>query len=86
VRARRGGKITDEAAVFDGGWMLAERALMLGLVDRLGDLDGVARAIAGEKARTEIFKPRRRGLLGRLPRVLAEAVFDVMEERARPRL
>ena len=86
VRDRRGAKLVDEAAVFDGGWMLAGRALTLGLVDGLGDLDSVARAIGGEKVRTVTFKPRRRGLLGRLPRMLAEAVFDVVEERAGPRL
>jgi signal peptide peptidase SppA len=81
VRSRRGAKLIDEAAVFDGGWMLAERALALGLVDRLGDLDSVAREVGGEKVRTQIFRPRRRGLLGRLPRLLAEAVLEVVEAR-----
>ncbi len=86
VRQRRGAKLTDEAAVFDGGWMLGERALTLGLVDRLGDLDSVARGIGGEKVRTAVFRPRRRGLLGRLPRMMAEAVAETAEQAGRPRL
>ena len=85
VRARRGARITDEAAVFDGGWLLGERAMALGLVDRLGDLDSVARGIGGEKSRMVTVRPKKRGLLSRLPRMLAEAAIDVMEARAAPR-
>jgi len=87
VRSRRAGKLpADESNVFDGGWMLGERALTLGLVDRLGDLDAEVRRIGGAKARPLVFRPRRRGLLGRLPRMLAEVAAETLEAAARPRL
>ncbi len=85
VRARRGAKLTDEAAVFDGGWMLGTRALTLGLIDRLGDLDSVARDIGGPKARMVVFKPRPRGLFGRLPRIMAEALVEAAGQAALPK-
>jgi len=85
VRARRGTRLTkDEAAIFDGGFMLADRAKALGLIDRLGDLDAEVKAIAGAKARARLFRPRRRSLFSRLPRLLADALFDAAEERTRP--
>jgi signal peptide peptidase SppA len=87
VRTRRGKKLPqDEEKVFDGGWMLGERALALGLIDRLGDLDAEVRRIGGAKARAAVFRPGRRGLLGRLPRLVAEALLDVLEAAERPRL
>jgi signal peptide peptidase SppA len=85
VRTRRGARLTaDESAVFDGGYMLGERAQTLGLIDRLGDLDGEVKALGGAKARPRLFKPRRRSLLSRLPRMMADALFDAAEERTRP--
>ena len=86
VRSRRGAKLTDEAAVFDGGFMLGQRALALGLIDRLGDLDSVARGIGGEKMRTEVFKPRPRGWLARLPRLVSAAVLEAVAEAGAPRI
>jgi signal peptide peptidase SppA len=87
VRARRAGKLpADEDTVFDGGWMLGERALTLGLIDRLGDLDAETRRVGGAKARARVFRPGRRGLLSRLPRLMAEAVAEVLEQAARPKL
>jgi signal peptide peptidase SppA len=87
VRARRGNKLPqDEEKVFDGGWMLGERALALGLIDRLGDLDAEVRRIGGAKARAHVFRPGRGGLLGRLPRLLAAAVAEVLDAAERPRL
>jgi ClpP class serine protease len=86
VRQRRAGKLTpDEASVFDGGWMLGERAVTLGLVDRLGDLDSEVRRIGGAKARAEVFRPRRHGLLAWLPRMMAEAVAQAVEGAGSPR-
>lgn len=87
VRSRRGAKLpADESQVFDGGWMLGERALSLGLIDRLGDLDAEVRRIGGDKARPKVFRPGRRGLLARLPRLMADAVADMLERTARPSL
>jgi len=87
VRSRRGARLTaDEDKIFDGGWMLGERALAVGLIDRLGDLDAEIRRIGGEKAQAAVFRPRRRGLLGRLPRLTADALAEVLEAAERPRL
>jgi ClpP class serine protease len=82
VRARRGARLlAPEAAVFDGGWMLGDQALAAGLIDALGDLDGLVRELGGEKTRVDIHRPRKRGLLSRLPRMIAEAALDVLDER-----
>lgn len=87
VRARRGSRLTpDEAAVFDGGYMLGERAQALGLIDRLGDLDAVVREIGGPKARAATFRPRRLGLLQRLPRMMADAMMETLDSRSLPRI
>lgn len=87
VRTRRAGRLkAEEAVLFDGGWMLGARAAELGLVDRLGDLDSVLREIGGARARPYIVRPRRRGLLARLPRMLAEEVVAAIEETGLPRL
>ncbi len=82
VRSRRGDRLrADEAALFDGGWFLGDRAMALGLVDGFGDLDGVVRRLGGERAVSRVFRPRRRGLLRRLPRLAVEAVIEAAEER-----
>jgi signal peptide peptidase SppA len=87
VRARRGKKLpADEEKVFDGGWMLGERALTMGLIDRLGDLDSEVRRVGGDKARTQMFRPGKRGLLAWLPRLMAEAVAEVLDGAGRPRI
>jgi ClpP class serine protease len=87
VRTRRAGKLKgDEAALFDGSYMLGARALEAGLIDRFGDVDALVRELGGKRARAETFRPRRRGLLGRLPRLTAEALLDAAEERSWPRL
>jgi ClpP class serine protease len=82
VRSRRGARLpAEDAAIFDGSWMLGERAVTVGLIDALGDLDQVVRELGGEKVRMQMNRPRRRGLLSRLPRVLADAVLDAAEAR-----
>ncbi len=87
VRTRRAGRLrAEESALFDGGFMLGARAAEVGLIDRLGDLDGVLREIGGAKARAYVIKPRRRGLLARLPRMLAAEVVAAIEEAGLPRL
>ncbi len=82
VRSRRAGKLpTDENAVFDGGFMLGERALERGLIDGFADLDGLVRELGGKGAKPHVFRPRKRGLLARLPRIAVDAVLDTAEER-----
>jgi ClpP class serine protease len=82
VRVRRAGKLqADEATVFDGSFMLGERALEHGLIDGFADLDGLVRALGGKGAKPHIFRPRKRGLLSRLPRIAVDAVLDATEER-----
>jgi signal peptide peptidase SppA len=83
VRARRGVRLKgDDAAVFDGSFMLGERALEFGLIDALGDVDALVRQLGGEQATARRFAPRRRGLLRRLPRLAVDAVMDAVEERS----
>ena len=83
VRARRGDRLkADETTLFDGSFMLGERALALGLIDGIADLDELVHRLGGEKARGRVFRPRRRGLLRRLPRMLVDAVLEAVEERA----
>lgn len=83
VRTRRGTRLkADEATLFDGSFMLGARALEVGLIDGLADLDGLVRTLGGEKARTRVYRPRRRGLLRRLPGLLVDALFDAIEERS----
>jgi ClpP class serine protease len=83
VRERRGGKLREaEADLFDGSFMLGEHALVVGLIDGFADIDGLVRSLGGEKARARVFRPRRRGLLGRLPRMAVDALLDAVEERS----
>jgi ClpP class serine protease len=82
VRERRKGRLkADEAVLFDGSFMLGERGLQVGLIDGFSDIDGLVRQLGGEKARARVFRPRRRGLLRRLPGLLVDAVFDAIQER-----
>jgi signal peptide peptidase SppA len=82
VRARRGSRLKgDEAALFDGSFMLGERALEVGLIDGLSDVDAMVRSLGGEKAVARRFAPRRRGVLRWLPRLAVDAMLDAVEER-----
>ena len=83
VRSRRGAKLTgDEASLFDGSFMLGERALNAGLIDGFADVDSLVRTLGGERMKARAFRPRRRGLLRRLPRLAVDAVLDAAEERS----
>lgn len=87
VRSRRTSRLKgDEAEVFDGGYMLGTTALRLGLVDGFGDVATLVRELGGEKARASVYRPRRRGLLARLPRVMADATTEALAEHHGPRL
>jgi ClpP class serine protease len=83
VRSRRGDRLKgDETSLFDGSFMLGERALERGLIDGFADIDSLVRKLGGERMRTRVFRPRRRGLLRRLPGLLVDALFDAIEERS----
>lgn len=82
VRERRGTRLKgDEAALFDGSFMLGERARDTGLIDGLGDIDSLVRSLGGPKVKARVLRPRRRGLLQRLPRLAIDALLDAVEER-----
>jgi signal peptide peptidase SppA len=83
VRERRGQRLTAaESDVFDGGYMLGDKAKTLGLVDELGDLDSVITELGGEKARAVYLKPKRtRNLLRLATGSAAEAVLDIAEQK-----
>ena len=82
VRERRAGKLkADEAVLFDGSFMLGERAMAIGLIDGFADTESLVRRLGGEKARARVFRPRRRGLASWLPRAMVNAVLDAVEER-----
>jgi len=80
VRTRRGSRLTgDEAKLFDGSFMLGEQAVAVGLIDGLGDVDSLVKALGGEKAVARRFAPKRRGLLRALPRLMVDALLDAAE-------
>lgn len=81
VRERRGARLSADPAVFDGSYCLGSRGIELGLVDSLTSVDELVRALGGDRARPRRLRTRRRFSLARLPRLLAHAVLDVMEER-----
>ena len=81
VRERRGTRLADDPAVFDGSYCLGVRGVELGLVDGLTSVDELVRTLGGDRARARRFRMRRRFSLARLPRLTAQALLDVVEER-----
>lgn len=81
VRERRGSRLADDPAVFDGSYCLGIRGLELGLVDSLASVDDLVRTLGGDDARVRRHRVRRRFSLTRLPRLLAHVMLDVLEER-----
>jgi signal peptide peptidase SppA len=83
VRVRRGQRLkaTDDT-LFDGGYMLGEQALALGLIDGLTTLEDLVRDLGGDRARPRRIAPKRPRLSLRLPRLAIETVLDALEERA----
>lgn len=81
VKDRRGRRITaPDEAVFDGGYMLGDRAKAVGLIDGFGDVDSLVKQLGGAKAKALVLKPRRpRGLLRLLMRSAVAAGIDAAE-------
>lgn len=83
VRVRRGPRLkASPDEVFDGGYMLGEQALAMGLIDGFTTVEDLVRDLAGERGRPRRFAPKRSRLALRIPRLAADAVLDVLEERA----
>jgi signal peptide peptidase SppA len=83
VRERRGAALTaPDEAVFDGGYMLGEKAKTLGLIDGFGDVDTIVKQLGGEDAKPVWLKPKRpRGLMRLLTRSAVDSILDAAEQR-----
>jgi ClpP class serine protease len=83
VRVRRGQRLrAPDEVLFDGGYMLGEQALALGLIDGLSTVDELVRQLGGDRARPRRIAPKRSRLALRLPRLALETALDALEERA----
>jgi ClpP class serine protease len=83
VRARRGPRLkASDDTIFDGGFVLGDQALALGLIDGFETVDELVRQLGGDRASPRRFAPKRRGLLGRLPRLGLDVLLDALEDRA----
>lgn len=83
VRSRRGQRLrADSDALFDGGFVLGEQALALGLIDGFETIEDLVRQLGGDRARPRRFAPKRRGILARLPRLGVDMLLDALEDRA----
>ncbi len=91
VKRRRGPALKEEGLkageeLFDGGYMLGSRAVEFGLADGLGDVATLVRELGGEKGRAVRIGPKRRGLLGRIPGLVLEALAERAAEARFPTL
>jgi ClpP class serine protease len=83
VRTRRGKRLkAADNALFDGGYMLGEQALAMGLIDGFATVDDLVRDLAGDRARPRRIAPKRSRLALRLPRLVLDTALDALEERA----
>jgi signal peptide peptidase SppA len=82
VRVRRGQRLAvKDDSLFDGGYMLGEQALALGLIDGLATVDELVRDLAGDRARPHRIAPRRPRFSLRLPRLALDTLLDALEDR-----
>ena len=94
VKTRRGGKLNgSDKALFSGEFWTADKAIELGLADRMGDLRSTLRERFGEKVYTPLISAERSLLGRRLPGVsfadaivrypgLADDLISALEVRA----
>jgi serine protease SohB len=89
VKGRRGAKLAgSDETLFSGEFWIAERAIALGLADRIGDLRTEMRARFGEKVRLPLieaersFFGRRLSGVGGLGAGLPEEAISAIEARA----
>jgi ClpP class serine protease len=82
VRGRRGQRLkAPDDAVFDGGYMLGQEALAVGLIDGFATVDELVVQLGGNRARPRMIAPKRSRLALRLPRLAVDAVLDALEDR-----
>ncbi|HYZ20649.1 MAG TPA: S49 family peptidase [Rhodopila sp.] len=85
VKSRRGNRLkAPDEELFDGGYMLGEQAMTLGLIDAFSTVDELVRQLGGDRARARRFAPKRPRLPFRLPRLLVDAALDALEDRSWP--
>ncbi len=83
VEERRGSRLKGEKkTLFSGEFWTAEKAIELGLADRIGDLRSVLRERYGEKVRTPLISAER-GLFGR--RIPGLGSLEALARQRRPR-
>jgi ClpP class serine protease len=83
VRLRRGQRLkAPDEAIFDGGYMLGEQGLAMGLIDGLSTVDELVKQLGGDRAHPRRIAPKRSRLSLRLPRLALDTVLDALEERA----
>jgi signal peptide peptidase SppA len=83
VRERRGERLSaEEDKIFDGGFMLGDRAITFGLIDGFSDVDSAVKDLGGAKAKPLWLRPRRpRGLMRLLTQSAVETALDAAEQR-----
>jgi signal peptide peptidase SppA len=82
VRSRRGARLkASDEDLFDGGYMLGEQALSVGLIDGFATVDELVKQLGGDRARARRIAPKRSSLLARLPRMALDVFLDAMEDR-----
>jgi ClpP class serine protease len=83
VRARRGARLSaPDDTIFDGGYMLGEQALAVGLIDSLTTIEDLVQQLGGDRAHPRRIAPKRPRLALRLPRLALDTALDAIEERA----
>ncbi|MDD2878410.1 MAG: S49 family peptidase [Acidiphilium sp.] len=84
VRTRRGAAIDGcEAEIFDGSYMLGEKAKSFGLIDGFGDVRSVIVERVGEKAKPAFMGPKKKfGLMRLLGRDAGVALINAIEAEA----
>jgi ClpP class serine protease len=82
VRGRRGQRLkAPDDAVFDGGYMLGQEALAVGLIDGFATVEDLVLQLGGDRARPRVIAPKRSRLALRLPRLTVDTVLDALEDR-----
>ena len=80
VKSRRGALAEDDPDLFSGAYWTGERALALGLVDRIGDLRNTLRERFGDDVHTPLVTTGR-SLFGRQAPAIGRAGWDSLLDR-----